>query len=112
MVLVIAFDRGDFKSADAIMAYLGMDVRACDSGKFTGQCKSTKKCRDGRYRRLIFNAARAVGRFGFNPYLDRFKGRGMKSTPAYVALRQKLIRIAFALMENPEQFDPNWLKII
>ena len=110
MALVIAFDRGDFKSADAFVAFLGMDVRVRDSGKFTGQRKLTKKG-DGEYRRLIFNAARAAGRFGFKPYLDRFKDRGMKSTEAYVALGRKLIRIAFALMKNREQFDPNRLEI-
>ncbi|MEX0915925.1 MAG: hypothetical protein WDZ60_08530 [Wenzhouxiangellaceae bacterium] len=66
---------------------------------------------DGEYRRLIFNAARAAGRFGFKPYLDRFGGRGMKSTEASIALGRKLIRIELALMKNREQFDPNQLKI-
>jgi len=110
MALVIAFDRGEFKSADAFVAFLGMDVRVRDSGKFTGQRKLTKKG-DGEYRRLIFNAARAAGRFGFKPHLERFKDRGMKTTQAYVALGRKLIRIAFALMKNREHFDPNRLKI-
>jgi len=66
---------------------------------------------DGEYRRLIFNAARPAGRFGFKPYLERFKGRGMKSTQAYVALGRRLIRIAFALMKNRDQFDAKRLKI-
>jgi len=35
----------------------------------------------------------------------------MKSTQAYVALGRKLIRIAFALMKNREQVDPNRHKI-
>ena len=81
-----------------------------DSEKFTGQRKLTKKG-DGEYRRLIFNAARAAGRFGFRPHLDRFRNRGMKSTEAYVALGRELIRIAFALIKNREQSDPNRLKI-
>ncbi|HSH26201.1 MAG TPA: IS110 family transposase [Wenzhouxiangella sp.] len=110
MGLVIAFDRGDFESADAFVAYLGMDVRVRDSGKFVGQRKLTKKG-DGEYRRLIYNAAVTAGRYDFKPYLERFKDRGMKSTQAYVALARKLIRIAFALMKNREQFDPNRLRI-
>ena len=81
-----------------------------DSEKFTGQRELTKKG-DGEYRRLILNAARAAGRFGFKPYLERFKDRGMKSTQAYVALGRKLIRIAFALMKNREQFDSDRLRI-
>lgn len=109
MGLVIAFDRGDFRSADAFVAYLGMDVRVRDSGKFVGQRKLTKKG-DGEYRRLIYNAAVTAGCYDFKPQLDRLKERGMKSTQAYVALARKLIRIAFSLMKNREQFDPNRLK--
>lgn len=109
MGLVIAFDRGDFKSADAFVAYLGMDVRVRDSGQFVGQRKLTKKG-DGEYRRLIYNAAVTAGRYDFKPHLERFKERGMKTTQAYVALARKLIRIAFALMKNREQFDPNRLR--
>lgn len=110
MALVIAFDRGEFTSADAFVAYMGMDVRVRDSGKFTGQRKLTKKG-DGEYRRLTYNAAMTAGRYAFKPYLERFKARGMKTTQAYVALARKLIRIAFALMKNREQFDPNRLRI-
>ncbi|NBB92952.1 MAG: transposase [Gammaproteobacteria bacterium] len=110
MGLVIAFDRGDFKSADAFVAYLGMDVRVRDSGKFVGQRKLTKKG-DGEYRRLIYNAAVTAGRYDFKPLLQRFKDRGMKNTQAYVALARKLIRIAFALMKNRDRFDPNQLRI-
>ena len=60
---------------------------------------------------LIFNAVRSAVRFGFRPNLERFKGRGMKSTEADIALGRKLIRIAFALLTNRERFDPNRLKI-
>ena len=86
-----------------------MDVRVRDSGKFVGQRKLTKKG-DSEHRRLIYNAAVTAGRYDFKPYLDRLKERGMKSTQAYVALARKLIRIAFSLMKNREQFDPNRLR--
>ena len=49
----------------------------CDRPGTTRQASSKKG--DGEYRRLIFNAARAAGRFGFRPYMERFKDRGMKS---------------------------------
>ena len=35
----------------------------------------------------------------------------MKATEAYISLGRKLARIAYALMKNREQFDPNRLKI-
>ncbi|MEX2497385.1 MAG: hypothetical protein WD397_00745 [Wenzhouxiangellaceae bacterium] len=79
------------------------------SGHALLQRKPTKKG-NAEYRRLIFNASRAAGRFRFKPYLERFKDRGVKSAEAYIALGRKLIRIAFSLMKNGEQFDPNRLK--
>lgn len=110
MALVIAFDRGEFTSADAFVAYLGMDVRVRDSGKFIGRRKLTKKG-DAEYRRVVYNAAVTAGRYCFKPYLERYKARGMKTTQAYVALARKLIRIAFSLMKNRQKFDADRLSI-
>jgi transposase len=110
MALTIAFDRGEFTSADSFVAYLGMDVRVRDSGKLKGKRKLTKKG-DSECRRLTYNAAVTAGRYCFKPHLERFKARGMKSTQAYVALARKLIRIAFALMKKRERFDENRLGV-
>ncbi len=110
MALVTTFNRGEFVSADAFVAYLGMDVRVRDSGKFTGKRKLTKKG-DSECRRLTYIAAVTAGRYDFKPILEGFKARGMKTTQAYVALARKLIRIVFALMKNRQHFDPARLKI-
>lgn len=109
MALVIAFDRGEFKTADAFVAYLGMDVRVRDSGRFVGRRKLTKRG-DAECRRLLYMAATTAGRYGFKTDLERYKARGMSPTQAYVALARRLIRIAFALMKNRTVFDPNQLR--
>lgn len=110
MALAIAFDRGEFTSADAFVAYLGMDVRVRDSGRFVGRRKLTKRG-DSEYRRLLYNAAMTAGRYHFKPIIQRYKDRGMKSTQAYVALARKLIRIAYSLMKNRQTFEPTKLRI-
>ena len=73
-------------------------------------CKLNRKG-DGKYRRLISNAAKAAGRFGFKPYLERFRDRGMKSTQAYVALGCEPLQIALALTTNHEVLEPNRLNV-
>ena len=56
LAMVAAYHRGQFRGADAFIAFMGMDVRIRDSGKFRGRRKPTKKG-DSELRRLLFNAA-------------------------------------------------------
>ena len=41
LTMVATYHRGQFRSADSFIAFLGMDVRVRDSGKFRGQRKLT-----------------------------------------------------------------------
>ena len=59
--LATAFMRGHFVSSDAFIAFLGMDLRAKDSGKKTGTRRLSKKG-DAEIRRLAHNAAMAACR--------------------------------------------------
>lgn len=107
--LVMAFLRGEFRSADAFIAFLGLDVRVRDSGKQRGRRKLTKKG-DPEIRRLLHNAAMAARRSSqwaaiYQGYLDR----GLKTTQALVILARKLARIAFALMKNKTDYQPKSL---
>ena len=56
MALVAAYHRGTFRSVDAFIAFMGMDVRVRQSGQWRGQSKLTKKG-EPELRRLLFNAA-------------------------------------------------------
>ncbi len=42
MALVASWSRGQFRSADAFVAFLGLDVRVKQSGRWQGRCKLTK----------------------------------------------------------------------
>ena len=104
--LTMAFERGAFQSADAFIAFLGLDVRAKDSGTFTGRRKLTKQG-DPEIRRLLHNAALAAARKGhWKQLYEQYQARGLRKTQALVILARKLARIAFALMKKREDYIP------
>lgn len=103
--LLIAFQRGAFASADAFVAFLGLDVRIRQSGRYVGQAKLSKQG-DSEYRRLLHNAARAAARGPLQPYYQRLLDRGQAPKQAHVAVARKLARIAFSLLRNGTEYDP------
>lgn len=103
--LVAVFQRGAFKSADAFVAYLGLDVRQRQSGRYKGLAKLTKQG-ESEYRRLLHNAARAAARRDLKAYYERLRARGFQPTQAHVAVARKLARIAFSLMKHQTTYDP------
>lgn len=106
IALTNTFHRGQFKSSDAFIAYLGMDVRIRDSGKQVGRRKLTKKG-DPELRRLLYNAAMAARRTkAWAPLYQTYLAQGLKPIPALVKLAKKLARIVFALMKNQSTYHP------
>jgi len=105
--LVVAYHSGTFIHHDPFIAYLGLDVRAKDSGKFRGQRKLSKRG-DGEYRRLLYCAALAAGRMPgyFRDRLQALMARGLSSTAAHVVVARKLATIAFNLLRKGVDFDP------
>lgn len=108
--LVGAYHRGAFASSDAFVAFLGLDVRVRESGRFTGKRKLSKRG-EAELRRLLYCAAvssRSHLRFGL--YYHRQLDKGLSKTAANVILSRKLARIAFTLIRNEQTFDTNHLK--
>jgi len=107
--LLVAYRSGRFVHRDPFIAYLGLDVRAKDSGKHVGQRKLTKHG-DGEYRRLLHCAAMACRHHPH--YQQRFQAllnRGLAKTAALVVLARDLARLAFTLLHRQLDFDPNRL---
>lgn len=104
--LTMIFHRGVFTGADAYIAFIGMDVRVRDSGKFTGRRKLTKKG-DPELRRLLYMAAMTACRSAtWKGFYERALARGLSRIQALVALGRKLARIAFALLTNQSTYQP------
>lgn len=107
MALVTVFRRHDFQSADAFIAFMGLDVRVRDSGTFRGRRKLTKKG-DPEVRRLLYNAAMAACKQPeWKTYYRSLRDRGFSGTAALVALSRKLARVTYALLQHQTMFDPS-----
>jgi len=102
--LVMAFMRGEFKTSDAYIAFLGMDLRIADSGEKTGLRRLTKRgCSE--VRRLLHNAAMSASRSAaWKETYEHYRNKGKATTEALVILSRKLARIAFALMKTKTNY--------
>lgn len=102
--LVATYHRGTFRKADSFIAFIGLDVRVCESGYFKGRRKLTKKG-NPEIRRLLFNAARSGSKTSkWNAYYLSMKARGHSTTASAVALSRKIARLAFALLRDQSNY--------
>lgn len=102
--LVAVYHRGAFASSDAFVAYMGLDVRIRDSGRFQGTRKLTKRG-EPELRRLLYCASHAARQHQrFADYYQRLVAKGLSKIAARVALARKLARIAFTLMTHQQSF--------
>lgn len=105
--LVAAYHRGAFASADAFVAYLGLDVRLRESGQMKGRRKLSKHG-EAEVRRVLYCASHAARHAPcFEAYYQRQLAKGLPKTAARMILARKLVRIAFALMSRKETFQPS-----
>ncbi len=105
--LTMAFHRGAFRSSDAFVAFLGLDVRVRDSGQKRARRRLTKQG-DPELRRLLYMAAlQAKSKPAWSGYYQRCLARGLACVQALNALARKLARLAFALMKNQTEYQPH-----
>jgi transposase len=100
------FARVPFKSSDAVVAYVGLDVRVHDSGRSRGKRRLTK-WGPAHLRRLVW----LLGFSGahtkiYKSYYASLKARGLSFTEAALILGRRILRIAWAVWRSGEHFDP------
>lgn len=107
---LIAKLRGfDFKSSDSFVAYIGLDVKVRESGRFKGQRKLTHKG-DPEIRRLLYLAAQASLRVKGSPFAAsyaHYRDRGLPTTASLCAVARKLARVAWSLIKFNTEYDPD-----
>ena len=102
--LTAVFHRGTFAGSDAFVAFIGLDVRLRESGKFKGQSKLSK-CGEPEIRRLLYCAAQASRSYPpFAAYHQRQLDKGLCKIAAAVVLARKIARIAFTLLSQQQSF--------
>ena len=104
VALVTAFIRGEFRSSDAYIAFLGMDLKVADSGQKSGRRRLTKRgCSE--VRRLLHNAAMAASKSAaWKELYEYYRSKGKATTQVLVILARKLARVAFALMKTQGEY--------
>lgn len=95
------------RGADAVVAFVGMDLRPWDSGKMTG-VRRLSKHGDSYTRKLLHMAAMAAMSHDprWRALYERERAKGLSSTAALVVLARKLLRVAFALFKQQASYDP------
>ncbi len=106
LALRVMFSRGQFSNGDRFIAFLGLDIRVRDSGKFKGRRKLTKKG-DPEIRRLLFNAARAAAKSypAWTEQKRQLMARGLSEIQVSVILARKIARIGFALLKTGASYE-------
>ena len=95
-----------FASSDALVAYSGLDPRACDSGASRGRRRLSKRGQPALRRQMYLAAMSACHTQTFEGTYKALRQRGLKTTEALVVLARKLLRIAFAVWRSGKPFEP------
>lgn len=97
---------GAFRSSDAFVAFIGLDLRVRESGKLKGRRKLSKRG-DPEARRLLYLAALAAKKTApFDAIYLRALERGYSKTEALVIVARKLARVAWAIYTKGEIYNP------
>lgn len=96
-------------SADAFVAFTGLDPRPQDSGKHRGRRRLSKRG-PAELRRLLYLAAMAAAKTkAWKPLYDHYRAKGLSRTAVLVILARRIARIAWSIYTHKTEFDPQRL---
>lgn len=105
-LLATLLSRFDFANADALVAYCGLDPRPNDSGTKRGRRRLSKKGPPLLRRQMYLAGFAASHSKALKPLYLSIRAKGFASTEAFLILGRKLLRVAFAVWNGTETFDP------
>jgi transposase len=104
--LVNTLERVPVKSADAFVAFTGLDPRPDDSGQHRGKRHLSKRG-PGELRRLLFLAAMSAAKTTtWHPLYEHYRAKGLSGTAALVILARRIARTAWSIYTYKTEFDP------
>lgn len=100
------YHRGEFRTVDCFIAFLGLDIKVRDSGTYRGRRKLTQKG-DPEVRRLLFNGARnaAYRQPEWANHKQQLMARGLSEIQTSVILARKIARIGYALLKTGNTYE-------
>ena len=103
--LVNTLERVPVKSADAFVAFTGLDPRPDDSGQHRGKRRLSKRG-PGELRRLLFLAAMSAAKTKtWHPLYEHYRAKGLSGTAALVILARRIARAAWSIYTYKTDFD-------
>lgn len=104
--LINILERVPLKSADAFVAFTGLDPRPDDSGQHRGKRRLSKRG-PSELRRLLYVAAMSAKKNkAWKPLFDHYRAKGLSTTAALVILSRRIARIAWSMYTYKTEFDP------
>ncbi|MFN7219283.1 MAG: IS110 family transposase, partial [Burkholderiales bacterium] len=108
--LVNALERLPLKSADAFVAFTGLDPRPDESGRYRGKRRLSKRG-PSELRRLLYVAAMSARKTKtWKPIYEHYRAKGLSSTASLVVIARRLARVAWSMYTNNTPFDPTRIK--
>ena len=96
----------NFSSPKKLIAFAGMDPSVCQSGKFIGKSKLSKRGNRHLRRAIYLMTAAVVSQNPFfKAYFLRRKREGLVPQKALLATAHKLIRVIFAMLSHRTYFQ-------
>jgi len=104
--LVNTLERTPLNSADAFVAFTGLDPRPDDSGQHRGKRRLSKRG-PAELRRLLYVAAMSAKKTkAWKPLFEQYRSKGLSSTAALVILARRIARTAWSMYTYKTEFDP------
>ncbi|MFN7475433.1 MAG: transposase, partial [Burkholderiales bacterium] len=92
--IVNTLERVPLKSADAFVAFTGLDPRPDESGRYRGKRRLSKRG-PSELRRLLYLAAMSAKKTKtWKPIYEHYRAKGLSSTASLVVIARRLARIA------------------
>ena len=105
-LLCALFKHLAFRHADALIAYLGLDPRPDESGQHRGRRRLSKRGHP-EWRRVLVAAAMSAARTkAWRDYVNLQRAKALPATAVHVILARKMLRTAFAMFKNGQDFVP------
>jgi transposase len=105
--LIAMLSSGTFLRSDSFVAFIGLDLRVRESGKFIGKRRLSKRG-DPEARRLLYLAALCACRMQgpFKELYEHYISGGFSKTEATVFVARKLARTAWAIYKHNQPYAP------
>lgn len=109
-LLAVLLSRISFASADALVAYCGLDPRPRDSGQKHGLRRISKRGPAYLRRQWYLAGFSASHSKALKPLYQSIRAKGFAPTEAFLILGRKLLRVAYAVWKTGAPFDAGRLK--